>query len=386
MPTRNCFARPRVLCLFALVLLTMSASSCGHTQASDPDRSLDDVMEAVRNYGRDHAGAPSQSSSERPTEDSRSYQMRINSLLVERDFAQLERIAAQNRTEKGRVSGGIWKNNDFFAATSTANMEGSQYTDSDFESRIELVNRWIAGFPQSAAAHISLAQLYIRYAFFARGNGYANTVSHHQWRLFNERIAQAHREILVAATLKERDRHWYSVMLMLAQAKGWDKTDTRELLDQALAFEPEYYHYYRYYATYLLPQWYGDPGEIQDLADEVSERHPEPNSSILYFQIMSSDACYCRQQSEDLSHASYPKLLRGYTSLTEQYGYDNVIANRFAVMAAQFNDKASAREAFTHITAREPEIWLRQEDFDYVRAWADAPGTRPDRAHLRRVP
>jgi Domain of unknown function (DUF4034) len=334
---------------------------------------MDEVMKTIRNYGRGQAGALSPGSSEKPTEDSWSYEMRVNSLLVQRDFAQLEKIASQNRTEKGRVLGGFWKNHEFFNRTSTANMEGSQYKDSDFELRIESVNQWIAAFPQSAAAHISLAELYSGYAFFARGTGHANTVSKDQWQLFNERIAQAHRVILDAASLKERDPRWYYVMLILAQAEGWDKTDTRELLNQALAFEPDYYHFYRLYATYLLPQWYGDPGEIQRFADEVSRPLPEPNSSILYFQIMSSDACYCRQQYEDLSHASYAKLRQGYISLTQQYGINNLLANRFAVMAQEFNDKASAREAFTHITAREPEIWLRQEDFDYVRAWADSP-------------
>ena len=330
-------------------------------------------MNAVRNYGRDHAAVLPPSPSEKPADDSRSYRLHINSLLVQRDFAQLEKIAAQNRTEKARVLGGFWKNYDFFSSTAAPSMEGSPLKDSDYKDRIDLVKQWMGAFPQSAAARLTLAQLYISYAFFARGDGYANTVSGHQWELFNERVAKARQAIMAAASLKERDRQWYAVMLMLAQAEGWDKTDTRELLDQALAFEPEYYHFHRLYAIYLLPQWYGDPGEIQRYADEASERLPEPNRSILYFQIMSSDACYCRQELQDLSQASYPKLLLGYTSLTQEFGNDNVIANRFAVMAWAFNDKNSVREAFTHITAREPEIFLTQDSFDYVRNWPDAP-------------
>jgi hypothetical protein len=84
---------------------------------------------------------------------------------------------------------------------------------------------------------------------------------------------------------------------------------------------------------------------------------------------MSAFACYCRQDLEELPHASYPKLMQGYTSLTQQYGNDNLLANRFALMAWAFNDKASVREAFTHIKWREPEVFMTQDSFDFVRQW-----------------
>jgi len=334
---------------------------------------MDAVMQAVRDYGRGHTTLLYPSPSEKPTEDSQSYYSRINSLLVQRDFAQLEKIALQNRTEKGRLVGGYWENYEFFNITRTPVREGSELKESDYKVRFDLVNQWIAAFPQSAAARLTLANLYMSDAFFARGSGLAETVSDHQWVLFNERVAKTRQTLIAAASLKERDRQWYCAMLELAQAEGWDKADTRELFEQAVAFEPEYYHFHKLYSLYLLPQWYGEPGEIQRFAEEASARLPEPNSSILYFQIMSTYACYCKPQLQGLIDASYPKILRGYTSLTEQFGNSNLIANRFAVMAWAFNDKNSVREAFTHISAREPDAFLTQDTFDYVRQWPDAP-------------
>jgi hypothetical protein len=40
-----------------------------------------------------------------------------------------------------------------------------------------MLNKWIAAYPKSAAARLSLAEFYISYGHFARSTGYANTVS-----------------------------------------------------------------------------------------------------------------------------------------------------------------------------------------------------------------
>jgi hypothetical protein len=361
-------------CASFILLVAFTANSCGVTHASEqPETAFDDVMKTIRDYGAGHAALLSPGTLEKPTEDSGLYQAHINTLLQQSNFAQLEKIAEQNRVEKGRLLGGYWKNHDFFDRTSSPTAISGALKDSDYQAHIELLNKWINAYPQSAAARISLAELYYSYGFFARGEGLANTVNDHQWELFNDRVALALQHLLVAAKLKERDPMWYAVMLMIAQAQGWDKEQTRELVDQAIAFEPDYYHYYRIYSQYLLPQWYGEPGDIQRFAEEVSARLPEPNSSIVYFQIVSSLSCYCRQAMEDLPHTSYPKLRQGYLSLTQMYGNDNIIANRFAFMATMAKDKSIARDAFAQINTPLMGIWYTQDIYDDSRQWAAAP-------------
>ena len=145
------------------------------------------------------------------------------------------------------------------------------------------------------------------------------------------------------------------------------------MLDQAIAFEPGYYHYYRNYADYLLPQWYGEKGDIQAFAEQTSAQLPSPDNSILYFEIMSSLACYCQESMEGLSHASYQELRDGYFNLSRLYGTANLTANRFALMAATFHDKFSAHEAFAEVASRDATVWTTQESFEFFRAWANAP-------------
>lgn len=358
----------KTACALALFVLALFANSCGHSQASPPDDS-DPVTKAIHDYGRNSSNRLAPRAPEKPVESPEHYQAYITSLLVQEDFPQLEKIAQQNRTEKGLLLGGVWKNNEFFNATAypLANQ------DSAYPVRMNLLKKWISSYPQSSAARISLAELYDSYASFARGEGAVDSVTDSQWQLLHDRTALAVQALLDAALLKERDPHWYSAMQTVAQNQSWGKSAMQDLLNQALAFEPDYYHFYRFQAQLLRPIWFGEPGEIQDFADETSGRLPEPNSSILYFDIMSSLACDCRWAAEDLSHASWPKLRQGYLSLTELYGNNNVIANRFAFMAHTFRDKPSAHEAVTNISTMLPEVWTDKELFDTVRDWANSP-------------
>ncbi|MGO9844398.1 MAG: hypothetical protein ACLPZF_24860 [Candidatus Acidiferrales bacterium] len=236
-----------------------------------------------------------------------------------------------------------------------------------------MLDKWIAAYPKSAAARISLAEFYINYGDFARGTGYADSVSNSQWRLFNERTALAKQALLEAAAFPERDPYWYAAMQMVAHHEGWNKDQARDLLDQAIAFEPGYYHFYVDYAYYLLPQWYGEKGDIQAFAEKTSAQLLSPDNSIVYFQIMSSLACYCQESMEGLSRASYQELRDGYVNLFRLYGTSNLTANRFALMAAMFHDKFSAHEAFAEVASRDSTVWTTQESFEYFRAWANAP-------------
>lgn len=333
---------------------------------------METVMQAIHDYGKGHRSVSSVVPSSIPTETYEVYQAHINDLLVQEDFADLEKIAQQNRVERGSLVGGGWKNNEFFAIIGYPPHAG-EMKDSDYELQIARVKRWIDRYPNSAAARISLARIYVSYAFFGRGTGLADTISDSQWRLYSARTGLAIESLLSAADLKERDPFWYDVMQQVAFAEGWDKADARTLLDQALAFEPSYYHYYREYADYLMPQWYGDTNEIVSFAEEVSNRFPGPEGSILYFRIVSSLAIYNQLEVEQLPGASWPKLIKGHHDLLRLYGNSNLDANRFAFMAYIFKDVRYAQEGFASVVTFEPTVWSSEKVFECARDWANPP-------------
>jgi len=65
-------------------------------------------MRAIHNYGHDHQSLLFPGSSDKPEETDAAYSAHISIILVQEDFAQLEKIARQNRIEKGRLVGGVW--------------------------------------------------------------------------------------------------------------------------------------------------------------------------------------------------------------------------------------------------------------------------------------
>jgi hypothetical protein len=245
--------------------------------------------------------------------------------------------------------------------------------DSDYQFQFRRIEKWIAADPRSSAARISLALAYTNYATFARGDGTADTVSSAQWGLYRERTALAKDALLAAARLNERDPHWYEAMQQVAFREEWNHAHARELLDQAVAFEPSYYHYYREYADYLEPQWFGAAGAISAFAEEASSRLPEPDCSILYFRIVSSLACNCAPEVAELPGVSLPKFRTGYENVQRLYGFSNLNANRYAFVAYTLKDKPSAQQALASVTTMEDEVWWVPRTFEAARTWASTP-------------
>lgn len=358
----------KIAVLVAIMFLAVTVSSCGHTEAASPGVSIETVMKTVRDYGRNHQSAISPAPPSVPEETDQQYAAAINSLFVHENFAELENIEQQNRMEKGRVRGGIWKSSSFFTAIAVP--PGEDTKDSDFDSRLSTTKKWVSSYPSSATARIALADVYSAYADLARGSGHADSVSDASWKLFYSRMTQAKQVLLEAATLKDKDVHWFDVMMQVSNAEGWDRARERELFDRAVAFEPSYYHFYRRYASYLLPQWYGEPGDVQAFGEEVAAKREEPESSILYFEIVGTLTCYCRVGMDALSKTSWPRTKQGYANMQRLYGTSNLKANRFAFLAFVAHDQSAAREAFASVTEPELDIWNSKEVFDSIRAWA----------------
>ncbi len=371
--SQQLFCKPiGIVSLLGLFALALSTSSCAQSEARRPPAEPEAVRQAVLDYSRGHQALLTRNVVEKPDQTDEAYTAHIRNILVQEDFAQLEKIAQQNRIEKGHLIGGVWKIWAFHNGTGWP-VGTSKPKESEWQGQFAILKKWNAAYPNSTAARLSLAYLYINYSWAARGSGFADSITNAQWELFYERNAEAKAILLEASSFTDKDPFWYELMQLVAHDEGWTQPDARELFDQAVAFEPGYYHYYVEYDRYLQPQWYGKPGDVQAFAEEISSRVPEPDGSMFYFWIMSSRACYCREALQDMPKASYPKLRTGYGNITRLYGVSNLNANRFAFMATTFKDKAAAGEAFASLTKMDEGIWTEQSVFDNSRDWATAP-------------
>jgi len=296
--------------------------------------------------------------------------VRISHLLESGAYGQLDSEAQQIRRGKDRLAGGGWKLNTFYAVvTVPSNAEGG-----DWQAHINALKKWVAKDPQSAAARVALANAYMGWGSEARGTGYSDTVSQEGGNLFRQRVGMAKATLIEAAQLKEKCAGWFNTMQNISRAEGWSKADAKELLDQAISFEPGFYYFYQNHAEFLLSKWYGAEGDTQAFINEVTAGVPEPDGSMLYFELTESVACQCDPERDTLKGISWSKAKEGYANVERLYGTVNIKNNRYAYMAYMSRDKAAAAQAFALIGDNpDHNVWQDQNGFDTARAWATAP-------------
>jgi hypothetical protein len=356
-------------------------SSCNRAQPA-PTIPISTVMQAVREYGRDQrpaqsiptkvlAAPPARLSHELYDNDG-AYQAHIALIFSQGDYAQLEQEAQKARISKARLTGAIWKLNGLYEGVEKPSSEDHP-TEADWNAHLASLKKWIAANPESATARIALANAYVAYAWAARGVGYADTVTRSGWKLMGQRIELAKSTLIEAARLKEKCPFWYTVMQNVALAEGWDKSTARELFQQAVEFDPGFLQYYRAYAYFNLPKWYGEPGEAEQFAEEVSQKVAGPEGDIYYFEIGSEIACQYDLYESPVPKMSWEKIKAGYAAIDQLYGTSNLKANRFAFMAYLVGDKPAAQQAFTFIgDNRDAKVW-DQGQFAFVKNWAATP-------------
>lgn len=299
----------------------------------------------------------------------RIYRAAIRQMFVKRDFAALDAAAAQVRANKERLPGGAWKLLIFYYAIDGP-VRGVDASDAEWQAHLSVLKDWIAQRPQSVTARIALAGSYLTYGWKARGSGYSNTISDDGWLLFNERMQLAAQTLVEAYKLPEKCPYWYELMQAILRTEGLDKQKMRDLFDHAVAFEPDFYHFYQEQATYLLPKWGGEPGDAEGFAEETYKRVGGKEGAFLYFSIAATIYCDCANEPKPMQ-LSWKVIQEGYEYMNSKYGTNNLKENQMALLAFQAGDRKAAHDLFAQIgDAWNHETWRSKSRFEQVKAWA----------------
>jgi hypothetical protein len=353
-----------LVCLF----LAVFAPAISHSQ--ELRQSSPAAANATGNVGDQtpgkQAAQPGTPSAARVEEAEEEYQDRIANYFNQQNYEQLEKEAQEARTSKARFPGGGWRLFFFYEALDAPG-RNARATEDDWMHYLHLTQVWMKQRPDSITSQVADAEAYVNYAWHARGRGPADLVTDDNWQLFYSRVASARHLLEGAAKLKEKCPYWYEAMQHVALAQGWPKFKARQLFEQAITFEPSYYHYYREYAYFLEPNRHGEDGEAEGFAEETAKRVPGPEGKFLYFEIASVIACPCAGEdvSGHLQRLSWPMIKEGYASLTQLYGTSMLKRNRYAFMAVTANDLPAAQQMFTEIGENwDPGIWRDKANFE----------------------
>jgi hypothetical protein len=294
------------------------------------------------------------------------YTEAIASLLEQERFKELDCIADEARSSKARFSGGSWKLHNIYIGLAQPRLHP---TSEDWQALLDLLSKWAETNPASITARIAEAEAYSNFAWEARGEETADTVSESGWRLYKERSGKAEQILMDAAKLRNKCPEWFVAMQEVARAQSWDVNRMNELLKNAMAYEPKYYYFYRIHANLLLPKWFGEEGDTERFVEQIANQIGGKQGDIVYAQLASGLICKCGEE-EMVRKLSWPRIQKGYAAIEAEYGMSYINLNSYAYIAVRNADSETANKLFQRIGDQRDEGQWKEKYFQQCKEWA----------------
>src|SRR4029077_10844013 len=108
--------------------------------------------------------------------DEAGFGTRVRTQLEQENFLVLDSVAEAERAGRTRFPGGGWKLYGFYSAVESPKMKPPA-TEGEWADTLDRLKRWAAQRPESITAHVALGYAYLNYAWQARGQGDAASVT-----------------------------------------------------------------------------------------------------------------------------------------------------------------------------------------------------------------
>lgn len=301
---------------------------------------------------------------DQPAPKKKTVETRVREMLAAADYDGLDQLAQRLRTQKTMSPDGVWELTAFY--------DGLKAPDRFHpEDQIAKLNAWVAARPKSITPRVALADVYLKYAWAARGSGTADTVTPEGWKLFAERAAEAKEILDDSANLTPMCPEWFAKMQTVALAQDWDAEPAAALFQKAIQFEPDYISFYNAYTHYLLPKWDGKPGDDAAFARKSADTIGGVKGDYLYFHIAMAILA-TNNGPVDSKDMDWARLQRGYQAQYELFGRNTkLFTNQLALFAYRYRDRQVAAKAFSQIGENWSQVvWKKRERFDKIRSWA----------------
>ncbi|RYD33681.1 MAG: DUF4034 domain-containing protein [Verrucomicrobiaceae bacterium] len=295
----------------------------------------------------------------------RAFSGEIRKMFNERRYADLEAKAAELRKGQALFGDGSWKIRKFYAALDLPD----DARPADWKADEEIHEEWLKARPTSITPHVAMAAFQVGYAWQARGNGYASSVTEKRAHYFEKRLAAAVTALQAGRELPEKDPIWWNIAMSCALGQGWEREDYEKLVAEALAFAPTYHGYDCQCAYWLMPRWYGQEGEWEAYALKAAARK-EGLGDEIYARIAIDMIPFFNSVFKE-SNASWPKTKKGLQEMRRKYPDSVRLINQAALLATMAEDQAFAKEMYELLgDTWHPEVFRRGNSFAHYRNWA----------------
>ncbi len=292
----------------------------------------------------------------------------VRRLLVEEEFDELEEIAARLRAEKSRSYTSEWQLSYFYQYL------GERWTGhnpSKEDWLLGILERWRKEKPESVTPLIMIAKAHIKFGWFARGRGFASTVTEEGWKVFHEKLQKARKVLEEAEELNTKDPEVYCLLLQIEQGEGNSNRKMNRLFEKGIAVKLGYRPLYRTRAYSLMPRWGGSKEELEVFSRRSVELTKEQEGESLYAVIATSMLGYVSNEDYPELKFSYPRIKQGCIDILERYPEADYYLNAYCFLASLYGDKETAKELFDKIGDNwNWDAWSYHKYFTKYKSWA----------------
>lgn len=240
----------------------------------------------------------------------------------------------------------------------------------------KLVPAWIEAYPNASGPWEFKGKVYIDYAWDARGDGVANTVTETGWKQMRERLQVAHEALDKAYELDPADPRGPTDMITVELGEGTGRPEMEKWWKRAMDASPDNYQACTSKLYYLEPKWYGSPGDMIDFGREcLSGGNWEGRIPFILVDAHWTVSQYPSSLKED--YYAQPDVWKDIQSVYEPFlaRYPTAAWDRsyYAYYATRAGQWAIARKQFAKLGDK-PELtpFGNQEAYNYLVAKAKA--------------
>lgn len=250
----------------------------------------------------------------------------------------------------------------------------------DYAEHVQRLEALIEKHPQAAALRVACATALLKAGWDARGTGPDDLVAEEGRRRQRELAGKGREFLERAIVLGVTDGEAHALLLEVARIEGWPLAEARAALDAGRKIDPPYIDLYSAMAEYLLPQWHGQPGDIERFAAEMFKTLPKEDGLDAYLHIAYAVHQY---DSNLLFWGEYDRSLLAQCAelAIKRYAHTRNVAPfaGLCTIAAQDHAVASRiQPAIKHDDA--PRIWLWGFLSGEFKEWAQSPDVASGRA------
>jgi tetratricopeptide (TPR) repeat protein len=241
--------------------------------------------------------------------------------------------------------------------------------EKNYETWLTCFADWIKENPSSHFAQAGLGAFYLKYAWEARGSGWAVTITEQANMLFGERLLKARESFEKAYRLNESDPVVPAMQIKVAMGLGLDSEEVEKQFERAIRADATDISAYSSKLTYLMPKWHGSEEQMFQFARKTAAEAPRNSIACL---ILANAHWEMNARTEDKEYFKNPGVWKEvkavYNQILEYYPQANGIQNWLALAAYLAGDYETAKQGFIRIGYDwTPECWGNLKYFEEVK-------------------